>query len=206
MFRLLARRQINRSFSFSVARWNKPHTHTHGGKPCSGHSHTHNQEAVTAAHTHTHGGKPCSGHSHSHNNGLTDSAGETTRDKSAKVQGAQPMLLLAFTCSPCSTRSTHMLSKQAYNHGTVLVQCTGCKVRHLIADHLGIFSDNKVTLKDIMAGKGEGIKQGTLESGLMDGDLIWEEVPEHIREVLKDRIDAKAKAEEIDDGEVKKLN
>lgn len=42
----------------------------------------------------------------------------------------------------------------------MLVQCPGCKVRHLIADHLGIFSDKRVTLEDIMADKGETIRKG----------------------------------------------
>lgn len=32
------------------------HTHTHGGKPCDGHSHSHQPQ-----HTHTHGGEPCDG-------------------------------------------------------------------------------------------------------------------------------------------------
>ncbi|KAF8246890.1 hypothetical protein K440DRAFT_506947, partial [Wilcoxina mikolae CBS 423.85] len=48
----------------------------------------------------------------------------------------QPSYHLTFTCRPCQTRSTHTVSKQAYHGGTVLIQCPGCKNRHVITDHL----------------------------------------------------------------------
>lgn len=50
----------------------------------------------------------------------------------------QPAYEMTFTCKQCNTRSTHRISKQGYHHGTVLVQCPGCKNRHLIADHLKV--------------------------------------------------------------------
>jgi len=49
-----------------------------------------------------------------------------------------PSYELTFTCNVCKTRSSHRLSKQGYHHGTVLIQCPGCKNRHLIADHLKV--------------------------------------------------------------------
>jgi protein import protein ZIM17 len=49
-----------------------------------------------------------------------------------------PSYELTFTCNVCKTRSSHRLSKQGYHHGTVLIQCPGCKNRHLISDHLKV--------------------------------------------------------------------
>lgn len=65
-------------------------------------------------------------------------------------------------------RSSHRITKQAYHFGTVLVNCPGCKNRHLIADHMKIFSDESITIEDIMREKGEFIKKGSLGA---DGDV-----------------------------------
>lgn len=50
----------------------------------------------------------------------------------------KPSYHLSFTCKKCDTRSGHVVSKQAYHNGTVLIQCPGCNNRHLIADHLKV--------------------------------------------------------------------
>ena len=55
--------------------------------------------------------------------------------------GKQPTYELSFTCKPCSERSSHIISKQGYHSGTVLVQCPKCKGRHIISDHLKVCSD-----------------------------------------------------------------
>lgn len=107
--------------------------------------------------------------------------------EAAVRKGQEPSYALTFTCAKCLERSSHRISKQAYFHGTVLVNCPGCKNKHLISDHLGvstrnsnvctvlttytlsqIFSDRKVTLEDIMKEKGQQLKKGVLGA---DGDV-----------------------------------
>jgi protein import protein ZIM17 len=57
----------------------------------------------------------------------------------------QPSYDISFTCEPCSTRSTHRITKQAYHHGSTLITCPSCKNRHVISDHLNVsaFSQEK---------------------------------------------------------------
>ncbi|KAF1832319.1 zf-DNL-domain-containing protein [Decorospora gaudefroyi] len=84
-----------------------------------------------------------------------------------------PSYELTFTCNVCKTRSSHRLSKQGYHHGTVLIQCPGCKNRHLVADHLKVFSDKSVTIEDLMREKGSLIKKGSLSA---EGDVeFWDD-------------------------------
>ncbi|KAF1848392.1 DNL zinc finger domain-containing protein [Cucurbitaria berberidis CBS 394.84] len=84
-----------------------------------------------------------------------------------------PSYELTFTCNACKTRSSHRLSKQGYHHGTVLISCPDCKNRHLISDHLKIFSDKSVTIEDLMREKGNLIKKGSLSA---EGDVeFWDD-------------------------------
>ncbi|KAF3090522.1 hypothetical protein TWF569_002350 [Orbilia oligospora] len=97
----------------------------------------------------------------------------------------KPSYELTFTCKKCSHRSSHKVTKQAYHKGTVLIQCPGCEVRHLIADHLKIFRDKPTTIEDIMKEQGEKIKKGIK---YRDGDieiLPEEEVEEEPEVELK---------------------
>ncbi|KAI5960799.1 DNLZ [Candida pseudojiufengensis] len=75
----------------------------------------------------------------------------------------QGELLIEFTCNVCDTRSKHNMSKQAYEHGTVLIQCPECKSRHLIADNLGFIRDEKFNLKDYLESEGQSIDTNVLE-------------------------------------------
>lgn len=50
----------------------------------------------------------------------------------------QPEYEMTFTCKPCSTRSTHRVSKQGYHYGSVLITCPECRNRHVISDHLKV--------------------------------------------------------------------
>jgi protein import protein ZIM17 len=79
-----------------------------------------------------------------------------------------PSYELTFTCKVCETRSSHRLSKQGYHHGTILISCPDCKNRHLISDHLKIFSDKSVTIEDLMREKGHLVKKGSLNA---EGDI-----------------------------------
>ncbi|KAF2457535.1 DNL zinc finger-domain-containing protein, partial [Lineolata rhizophorae] len=71
-----------------------------------------------------------------------------------------PSYQLTFTCKKCATRSSHRITKQGYHGGTVLISCPGCKARHLISDHLKIFSDRPVTVETILAARGEMVTRG----------------------------------------------
>lgn len=55
-----------------------------------------------------------------------------------RSQYDRPSYELTFTCKPCGHRSTHVISKQAYHHGTTLVKCPDCNERHVISDHLKV--------------------------------------------------------------------
>ena len=57
------------------------------------------------------------------------------------------------------------MTKHAYHKGTVLIQCPGCKARHLIADNLKMFSDTNVNVEDILRAKGETVERGTTDGG-----------------------------------------
>src|SRR3954466_10841087 len=50
----------------------------------------------------------------------------------------QPSYDITFTCTPCSERSTHRITKQGYHLGSILVTCPSCKNRHVISDHLNV--------------------------------------------------------------------
>ena len=52
------------------------------------------------------------------------------------------------------TRSAKPFSRQAYDHGVVIVQCPGCSARHLLADRLGWFGEAG-SIEDVLADKGE---------------------------------------------------
>ncbi|OBA21238.1 zf-DNL-domain-containing protein, partial [Metschnikowia bicuspidata var. bicuspidata NRRL YB-4993] len=93
------------------------------------------------------------------------------------IKTEQPQLMIAFTCKVCDTRSSHTFSKQLYTKGSVLIQCPGCKNRHLIADNLKVFRDEKVNLEDLLRAKGESVAQST-------DDLAFEDIPESLRQTL----------------------
>ncbi|KAN0066505.1 hypothetical protein ACQY0O_000599 [Thecaphora frezii] len=89
----------------------------------------------------------------------------------------QQRLSITFTCSvdECGHRSTHEFAKRSYTHGIVIVQCPGCKNRHLIADNLSWFTetaDEPKTIEEMIAAKGGKVRRGTVFSDGKDGETI----------------------------------
>eukprot|EP00743_Colponemidia_sp_Colp-15_P004885 GILK01005265.1.p1 GENE.GILK01005265.1~~GILK01005265.1.p1 ORF type:complete len:222 (-),score=24.69 GILK01005265.1:148-813(-) len=68
------------------------------------------------------------------------------------------LFVMAATCSKCSTRFVKQVTKNAYYKGVVIVQCPGCKSLHLIADHLGWYSDKGTHIEQILAERGESVR------------------------------------------------
>jgi hypothetical protein len=65
-------------------------------------------------------------------------------------------LLMMYTCGKCEVRSAKAFSKVAYTQGVVIVECPGCRARHLIADNLGWFG-TKGTIEEFAKERGETI-------------------------------------------------
>lgn len=101
----------------------------------------------------------------------------STNDKDNTLKVDDPQLMIAFTCKKCDTRSSHTFSKQSYTKGTVLIQCPGCKNRHLIADNLNIFKDQKFSLEDVLKAKGESVATTT-------DDLAFNDIPDSLKKTL----------------------
>ncbi|KAM9928528.1 hypothetical protein OXX59_001799 [Metschnikowia pulcherrima] len=116
-----------------------------------------------------------------YNSSFSGANGETAEaaapGKTAELKMDSPQLMIAFTCKVCDTRSSHTFSKQSYTKGSVLIQCPGCKNRHLIADNLNVFRDEKVNLEDLLRAKGESVAQST-------EDLAFEDIPESLKATL----------------------
>ncbi|TIC36951.1 zf-DNL-domain-containing protein [Wallemia mellicola] len=96
-----------------------------------------------------------------------------TDGTSTPIGKVDPRLRISFTCTvtDCGERSTHEFSKNSYTKGIVIVQCPGCKNRHLIADNLGWFNQPATgegtlrTVEDLMKAKGEKVRKGVLQQG-----------------------------------------
>mmetsp|Transcript_7276 Transcript_7276/g.14437 ORF Transcript_7276/g.14437 Transcript_7276/m.14437 type:complete len:246 (-) Transcript_7276:617-1354(-) len=70
----------------------------------------------------------------------------------------KPMMSMIFTCNVCETRQMRSFSKLAYEKGIVIVNCKGCKYKHLIADNIGWYRDwlhkGDQNVEDMMKRKG----------------------------------------------------
>ncbi|KAJ2745967.1 hypothetical protein GGI20_001731 [Coemansia sp. BCRC 34301] len=98
-----------------------------------------------------------------------DKQAAAAADQDPKLIGKleESRMLIGFTCKVCSHRQYKTMSKNAYERGVVLMQCDGCKSRHLIADNKGWFRDKSVNIEELMREKGEEVRQLT-DMGLLD--------------------------------------
>lgn len=69
-----------------------------------------------------------------------DNQRKTLSDQEGTLKG-EKRILIGFTCKKCQHRTHRTMSHHAYHHGIVLIECSGCQSRHLIADNLGWFKD-----------------------------------------------------------------
>lgn len=87
-------------------------------------------------------------------------------------------MIIGFTCKKCSHRTHRTMSHHAYTHGIVLIECSGCQSRHLIADNLGWFKDTPNAARRI--------EDMTVEVGEIRRSLkLREEDSEGLIELLK---------------------
>jgi len=75
-------------------------------------------------------------------------------------------MAIIFTCKVCETRAGKTISRQAYDHGVVLIRCPGCDNLHLIADHLGYFEDGDWNVEKYLQELGEKV------TAVTDGNLL----------------------------------
>lgn len=105
---------------------------------------------------------------------------------STKSADTSDKMYIVFTCCNCETRAVKGFAKSSYESGVVLVQCPGCKKRHVIADHLGWFGSEK-NVEEVLAGKGEVVRRITdvdIE-GLTVDDIAGKSGADELDEITK---------------------
>eukprot|EP00525_Craspedostauros_australis_P012822 CAMPEP_0198126906 /NCGR_PEP_ID=MMETSP1442-20131203/46053_1 /TAXON_ID= /ORGANISM="Craspedostauros australis, Strain CCMP3328" /LENGTH=254 /DNA_ID=CAMNT_0043786801 /DNA_START=92 /DNA_END=856 /DNA_ORIENTATION=+ len=95
----------------------------------------------------------------------TSSDDASTADSFTDVPGSKAggkKLAIVFTCNVCDTRSAKQFTEHAYTNGVVIVQCPKCNSRHLIADNLGMFTDDEEwTIEGAMDKMGQSVTRVT---------------------------------------------
>lgn len=92
---------------------------------------------------------------------------ETSSSEEIKIPGAEKggrKLAIIFTCTQCETRSAKQFTEHSYKHGVVIATCPGCQNKHLIADNLGFFSEDKTegwNIETAMSKLGENVRVAT---------------------------------------------
>lgn len=107
-----------------------------------------------------------------------DKQRKATADLEGQIHSERRMLI-GFTCKKCQHRTHRTMSHHAYHHGIVLIECSGCQSRHLIADNLGWFRDTPNAARKI--------EEMTMEVGQIRKSLkLTEEEGEGLIELLKE--------------------
>lgn len=92
---------------------------------------------------------------------MLSTQGESPPGKGIATQNAKTARLqLVFTCGKCETRAVKSFTKNAYENGVVIVTCPKCDARHLIADNLGWFGDER-NIEQVLAQKGQTVTKIT---------------------------------------------
>lgn len=89
-----------------------------------------------------------------------DGSESGVKDEDGVATHLKGRMLIGFTCRVCDQRTHRTISRQAYLHGVVLVECPGCKNRHLISDRLGWFEQrgDSPDVEGLMKERGEAIR------------------------------------------------
>ena len=81
---------------------------------------------------------------------------------SAHAPAPPALMVVMYTCRVCETRSARRVSRAAYERGSVLLRCPGCRGLHVLADHLGYFDDAAVDAAALLERRGERVRRGAL--------------------------------------------
>ena len=113
-----------------------------------------------------------------------DFPGVSASSKGISPSSQPPQLMLAvYTCKVCETRSARRISKSAYEKGSVLLCCPGCKKLHVLSDHLGYFDDATVDAAKILEERGETVRRLSNSDALLE--LLTEDDLKVFRSVTK---------------------
>lgn len=97
-----------------------------------------------------------------------DFPGVSSSSKDPSSSQPPQLMLAVYTCKVCETRSARRISKSAYEKGSVLLCCPGCKKLHVLSDHLGYFDDATVDAAKILEERGETVRRLSNSDALLE--------------------------------------
>ncbi|XP_039959147.1 uncharacterized protein LOC126759193 [Bactrocera neohumeralis] len=93
------------------------------------------------------------------NFGETTASGSISPTTLKRLRCMERKVELVYRCKLCNTRNSKLVSEAAYRSGVVILQCDGCSVNHLIADHSGWFAKTKgKNFDQVLAERGDRVK------------------------------------------------
>ena len=98
------------------------------------------------------------------------------------------LMVAMYTCRVCETRSARRVSRAAYERGSVLLRCPGCRGLHVLSDHLGYFDDAAVDAAALLEARGEVVRRGALPAGAGAGAGDSAAADEHVVELTADDV------------------